>query len=80
MAYFKYLAISKSERPTLRTYTIRDYRENGPDGPEIDVDFVLHGSAEDGTAGPAATFATTCSEGDPWRSSTRASASTRRTD
>ncbi|WP_410626009.1 hypothetical protein [Amycolatopsis sp. cmx-8-4] len=39
---------------------VRAYRPDGPDGPEFDVGFVLHGSAADGTAGPAATWAQNC--------------------
>lgn len=62
--YLKYLAIPKSSRPVLRNYTVRAHRADGPDGPEIDVDFVLHGSAADGTAGPAASWAESCREGD----------------
>lgn len=65
MAYAKYLAISKSVRPVLRNYTVRDFRSDGPDGPELDVDFVIHGSAAEGTAGPAAGWAQTCDVGDP---------------
>lgn len=38
---------------------------SGRVGPaEIDVDFVLHGSAEDGTAGPASRWAETCEPGE----------------
>jgi NADPH-dependent ferric siderophore reductase len=65
IAYARYLAISKSVRPVLRNYTVRDYRADGPEGPELDVDFVIHGSAADGTAGPAAGWAQTCRPGDP---------------
>lgn len=65
LAYAKYLAISKAVRPVLRNYTVRDYRADGPEGPELDVDFVIHGSAADGTAGPAAGWAQTCRPGDP---------------
>lgn len=64
LAYAKYLTISKSVRPVLRNYTVRDYRADGPDGPELDVDFVIHGSAAEGTAGPAAGWAQTCEPGD----------------
>jgi NADPH-dependent ferric siderophore reductase len=49
----------------LRNYTVRAFREDGPDGAEMDVDFVIHGSAVEGTAGPAATWAQTCRLGDP---------------
>ncbi|EXG80566.1 siderophore-interacting protein [Cryptosporangium arvum] len=62
MAFLKYLTTSKVDRPTLRSYSVRAYRDAGPGGPELDVDFVLHG---DGAAGPAATWAATCAEGDP---------------
>ncbi|ACQ78377.1 Siderophore-interacting protein [Beutenbergia cavernae DSM 12333] len=64
IAYLKYLAISATSRPVLRNYTVRAYRADGPDGPELDVDFVLHGSAADGTAGPAASWAESCAVGD----------------
>lgn len=63
LSYAKFLTVSKSVRPILRNYTVRAYRADGPDGPEIDVDFVLHGSAADGTAGPASTWASTCEPG-----------------
>ena len=63
-AYLRYLTISKTERPVLRNYSVRAYHADGPQGPELDVDFVLHGSAEGGTAGPAATWAATCAPGD----------------
>ncbi|MDN5895158.1 MAG: siderophore-interacting protein [Nocardioides sp.] len=65
VSYLRYLTISKTTRPVLRNYTVRAYRANGPDGPELDVDFVLHGSADDHTSGPAATWAQTCTVGDP---------------
>jgi len=64
LAYARYLTIAKTSRPVLRNYSVRAYRPDGPDGPELDVDFVLHGSAEDGTAGPAATWAQNCARGD----------------
>lgn len=65
IAYAKYLAISKAVRPVLRNYTVRDFRADGPDGPELDVDFVIHGSSAEGTAGPAASWAQECEPGDP---------------
>lgn len=65
LAYFRYLAIAKTERPVLRNYTVAGFRPSGEHGPELDVDFVLHGSAAEGTAGPAATWAETCEPGDP---------------
>ncbi|GAA2213775.1 siderophore-interacting protein [Nonomuraea monospora] len=64
LSYAKFLTISKTSRPVLRNYSVRAHRPDGPEGPEIDVDFVLHGSAADGTAGPAATWAETCAPGD----------------
>lgn len=67
LAYARYLTIAKTSRPVLRNYTVRAYRPataDGSAGPELDVDFVIHGSAADGTAGPAASWAETCSEGD----------------
>lgn len=64
LSYLRFLAIAKTDRPVLRSYTVRAFRADGPDGPELDVDFVLHGSVEDGTSGPAASWAATCAEGD----------------
>ena len=64
-AYMRYLAIAKTERPVLRNYTVAGYRADGESGPELDVDFVLHGSAADGTAGPAATRAGACGPRSP---------------
>ncbi|KAA9089401.1 siderophore-interacting protein [Microbacterium radiodurans] len=54
--YLKYLRIPEGERPVMRNYSVRAYRATGPSGgPEIDVDFVLHGSGP--TAGPASRWA-----------------------
>lgn len=64
LAYARYLTIAKSVRPVLRNYTVRAFRPDGPGGPELDVDFVLHGSIDDGTSGPAATWAQTCAPGE----------------
>jgi NADPH-dependent ferric siderophore reductase len=63
LSYLRFLRIAKSERPVVRNLTTRAYRRGGPGGPEIDVDLVLHGSIEEGTAGPAATWAQTCEVG-----------------
>ncbi|MDY0913895.1 siderophore-interacting protein [Rathayibacter festucae] len=61
--YAQYLAVPKAQRPVVRNYTVRRYRAEGADGgPEIDVDFVVHG--EPGEAGPAVTFALTAAVGD----------------
>ena len=49
----------------LRNYTVRAFRADGPAGPELDIDFVRHGSPDNGTAGPATIWAETCSPGDP---------------
>ncbi|QMU97052.1 siderophore-interacting protein [Microbacterium esteraromaticum] len=63
--YLKFLRIPDGERPVLRNYTIRAHRTATADaGAEIDVDFVLHGSAADGTAGPASRWAETCAPGE----------------
>jgi NADPH-dependent ferric siderophore reductase len=63
-AYLRYLAIAKTQRPVLRNYTVAGFRSGGAQGPELDVDFVRHGSAAAGTAGPAASWAETCAPGD----------------
>lgn len=66
-AYLRYLAIAKTQRPVLRNYTVAGFRTDGAEGPELDVDFVRHGSAAAGTAGtagPAASWAETCRPGD----------------
>lgn len=64
LSYTRFMTVSKADRPIMRNYTARAYRPDGPGGPELDIDFVVHGSAEDGTAGPAATWSTTCVSGD----------------
>ncbi|MFN3947940.1 siderophore-interacting protein [Microbacterium sp.] len=64
LAYVRYLAIAKTQRPVLRNYTVAGFRAEGREGPEMDVDFVLHGSAEKGGVGPAARWAESCSAGD----------------
>jgi len=63
--YLKFLRIPDGERPVMRNYTVRAYRPAaGDQGAEIDVDFVLHGSAAEGTAGPASRWAETCRPGE----------------
>lgn len=63
--YLRYLRIPDGVRPVMRNYTVRAFRPaNGEAGAELDVDFVLHGSAEDGTAGPASRWAETCEPGE----------------
>lgn len=53
--YQAYLAIPEDERPVMRSYTVR-----GRGGSTIDVDFVLHASAD----GPATAWARTAAVGD----------------
>lgn len=61
--YFKYLRIPDGVRPVMRNYTVREYRAVGASGgPEIDVDFVLHGSGP--SAGPASRWADAASPGE----------------
>lgn len=56
--YLKYLRIPDGVRPVMRNYSVRQYRPaDGTRGAELDVDFVLHGSAAEGTAGPASRWA-----------------------
>jgi NADPH-dependent ferric siderophore reductase len=63
--YLKYLRIPDGVRPVMRNYTVRAYRAaTATTDAEIDVDFVLHGSAADGTAGPASRWAESCTAGE----------------
>ena len=63
--YLKFLCIPDGERPVMRNYTVRAHRPATAErGAEIDVDFVLHGSATDGTAGPASRWAELCEVGE----------------
>lgn len=63
--YLKYLRIPDGMRPVMRNYTVRAFRPaTATTGAEIDVDFVLHGSAADGTAGPASRWAESCEPGE----------------
>ncbi|MGO2684080.1 MAG: siderophore-interacting protein [Microbacterium sp.] len=63
--YLKFLRIPDGERPVMRNYTVRAHRPATAErGAEIDIDFVLHGSAAEGTAGPASRWAETCKPGD----------------
>lgn len=50
--YLRYLTLPKATRPAIRNYTVREFR---PEAGELDVDFVVHGSADadgSGIAGP----------------------------
>jgi NADPH-dependent ferric siderophore reductase len=63
--YLKFLRIPDGERPVMRNYSVRAYRPaTAATSAELDVDFVLHGSAADGTAGPASRWAETCQPGE----------------
>ncbi|UNK70503.1 siderophore-interacting protein [Microbacterium sp. H1-D42] len=63
--YLRFLRIPDGERPVMRNYSVRAHRAaTAGAGAEIDVDFVLHGSAAEGTSGPAARWAETCSPGE----------------
>lgn len=53
--YHEFLAIPEDERPWMRSFTVR---RHDPARAELDIDFVLHG-----TAGPAARWATTAAPG-----------------
>lgn len=61
--YLKYLRIPEGVRPVMRNYTVRAYRAVGASGgPEIDVDFVLHGTGPE--AGPASRWADAATPGE----------------
>lgn len=61
--YLKYLRIPDGVRPVMRNYTVRAFRAEGASGgPEIDVDFVLHGSGP--SAGPASRWALAAAPGE----------------
>lgn len=65
LGYLKFLRIPEGVRPVMRNYTVRAYRpKTALVDAEIDVDFVLHGSAAEGTAGPASAWAETCEVGE----------------
>ncbi|MFD8565841.1 siderophore-interacting protein [Streptomyces sp. NPDC059639] len=64
VGYLKLVTAPKGSRPVLRNYTVRAHRPHGPEGPELDVDFVLHGHEDGAAPGPAATWAENCSAGD----------------
>lgn len=65
LGYLRFLRIPDGERPVMRNYSVRAFRSaTGSAGAELDVDFVLHGSAAEGTAGPASRWAETCRPGE----------------
>ncbi len=52
--YLRYLTLPKATKPVIRNYTVREFRQGAY---ELDIDFVVHGTA--GVAGPwAATLPT----------------------
>lgn len=57
--YLRYLAIERDRRAVERDYAVRGFRPIGRDGPELDIDFVLHG-----TEAPASAWAQSCRAGD----------------
>lgn len=66
LGYLRFLRIGDGERPAMRSYTVRGFRAATRQAPaELDVDFVIHGSPDGGTSGPASTWALSCSPGDP---------------
>ncbi|TDN90868.1 siderophore-interacting protein [Microbacterium sp. BK668] len=63
--YLKYLRIPDGVRPVMRSYSVRAFRPATSErGAELDIDFVLHGSRADGTAGPASSWAEGCTPGE----------------
>jgi NADPH-dependent ferric siderophore reductase len=52
--YQRWLALDPSGRGSMRTYTVRAARVDGPD-PQVDIDFVLHGEGDH--AGPGSGWA-----------------------
>jgi NADPH-dependent ferric siderophore reductase len=63
--YLRYLRIPDGVRPVMRNYSVRAFRPATAErAAELDVDFVLHGSADDGTAGPASRWAETAEQGE----------------
>lgn len=61
--YSRYLATPDEERPRMRYVTVREHRLAGPEGPEIDVDVVVHGEPGQADCGPLSTWAQTAEPG-----------------
>lgn len=66
LGYAQLLRTPKAVRPTMRNYTVREYRPATDErGAELDIDFVLHENPETGgLEGVAASWADTCKVGD----------------
>jgi NADPH-dependent ferric siderophore reductase len=66
LGYAQLLRTPKAVRPTMRNYTVREFRAATADrGAELDIDFVLHESPESGELeGVAASWAAGCRVGD----------------
>ncbi len=64
--YAQWLAMTKATKPVVRNYSVRAHRPAATaqfgDTPEIDIDFVCHGTGDH--AGPASTWAQAVSTGD----------------
>lgn len=63
--YAQYIATADTERPCMRYVTVRDRRPDGANGPEIDVDVVLHGEVGQPDVGPLSAWAQMAAPGDP---------------
>ncbi|GAA1517068.1 NADPH-dependent ferric siderophore reductase [Agromyces terreus] len=66
LGYAQLLRTPKAVRPTMRNYTVREFRAATADrGAELDIDFVLHESPDTGALeGVAAAWAAGCRAGD----------------
>lgn len=61
--YAAWCALHESERPPMRTYTVRRWRrQNGE--LQLDVDFVLHGDGVNSHSGPASRWVQSAAPGD----------------
>lgn len=58
--YLRFLTLPRNTRPVIRNYTVRGFRAEAAAGPELDIDFVVHGT--DGIAAPWAVAAETGDE------------------
>lgn len=62
--YARYMAAPEGQRPRMRYVTVRDHRPDGDEGPEIDVDVVVHGAPGEAATGPLSTWAQTAEPGE----------------